>query len=84
MGWSFLAAEANEESLTAGEWEQVFLLANRGVPHREAEIDPTHCPTCRIAIAVAFLMRETTLVDAVAAVAAMPNLALIDAFLSEE
>jgi hypothetical protein len=84
MGWTFLTDEASEESLTAGEWEQVFLLANRGLPHREAEIDPTHCPSCRIAIGAVFLMRETTLVDAVAAVAAMPNLALIDAFLSEE
>lgn len=80
MGWTFLE-EAAEESLTAGEWEQVYLFVNQaGLPHAERFIDPAHCPTCRNAIAAVLVARETDQESAIEAVTSMPAVALIDAF----
>ncbi len=84
MGWTFLG-EIDEESLTAGEWERVYLLVNQfGLPHREVEIVPAHCPTCRNAIGTVLLERETDGVEAAKAITSMPAMALIDAFIPEE
>lgn len=83
MGWTFLG-EVEEESLTAGEWERIYLLVNQfGLRHREVEIDPTHCPTCRNVHAAVLLTRETSFDDAVEAVALMPAASLVDAFMPE-
>lgn len=80
MGWTFLG-EVEEESLTAAEWERVFLMVNAfGLPHLESQVDYLHCPSCRIAIAAVLVARESTLDEAVSAVGAMPALALVDAF----
>lgn len=79
MPWTFLG-EVEEESLTAGEWQSIYLLANRGLPHAEIDVDPLHCPTCRIAHAVVLCARESPLAEAMTAVLAMPATALIDAF----
>lgn len=76
--WSFLGEDS--DSLTAGEWEQIFLLASKGVPHTEVDVDPLHCPTCRIAHATVLVARETSLADALLHVCQMPAIALIDAF----
>lgn len=79
--WTFLG-EAEEESITAGEWERIYLLVNLfGLPHAEVDIDPAHCPTCRNVHAVVLLERETSFDEAAVAVSAMPTVALIDAFL---
>lgn len=84
MGWTFLG-EVDEESLTAGEWEHIYLLVNQlGLPHSESAIDPTHCPTCRNVIAAVILSREGSLEEASRAVAAMPAVAAVDAFMPEE
>lgn len=80
MGWTFLG-EAEEGSLTAAEWERIYLIVNqRGLPHAEIDVDPLHCPTCRIAFAAVLVARETSLADAAAEVAALPATALVDAF----
>lgn len=81
MGWTFLD-EADDDSLTAAEWEHIFLLVNRGgIPHAEIDVDPLHCPTCRIAHAAVMVARETRFEEALGAVSAMPALALVDAFI---
>ncbi len=79
MGWVFLD-EVDEDSLTAAEWERIYVLANQGLPHAEVDVDPLHCPSCRIAHAVTLVGRETTLAEALRAVLAMPAVALVDAF----
>lgn len=84
MGWTFLG-EIEEESLTAGEWERIYLLVNQlGLPHMEAELDPTHCPTCRIAHAVVMVERDAASDEAFSAVVSMPADALVTAFMLEE
>lgn len=60
MGWQFTAPDdpavvAVEAELTAGEWEQMFLLAQAGGRHDEIDLSPTHCPVCRSAVAVTVL-----------------------------
>lgn len=79
--WTFLG-EAEEESLTAGEWERIYLLVNLfGLGHAEVDIDPAHCPTCRNVIASVLVAREAPIEEALAAVAQMPASAAVDAFL---
>ncbi len=55
MGWTFSldGVELEEEDLTAGQLEHLFLLVNSEIRHVEAEIGAGpfgHCPVCRVAI----------------------------------
>lgn len=55
MGWIYErdGHRLVEDDLTTGEWEHLYILVNRlGIPHREVDIDPLHCPVCRSAIAI--------------------------------
>lgn len=45
-----------DDDLNAGQWEQLYLLVNNGLPHDEQDIRPGHCPTCRNAIVVSTLV----------------------------
>lgn len=80
MAWSFAGVE--EETITAGEWERIYLLVNvAGLPHAEVDVDPAHCPTCRNAHAIVCLAREGDWDDAVASVSAFPAHLLVEQFL---
>lgn len=83
MGWiySYRDARLDENELTAGAWEQIFLVANQGLPHAESEIAPAHCPTCRCAIGVvAHMLAGDDLATASEVVAGMSLLEQIQAF----
>jgi hypothetical protein len=84
MPWVF--AGIDDEQLTAGEWEHIYLLVNMaGLPHPEAMIEPAHCPTCRNVIAAVILGREDGVTaEVIQAVTSMPVGDLIDAFVPGE
>lgn len=84
MHWKLTldGASIDESQITAGEWEYIFLLVNRlGLPHEEREIRPTHCPTCRNAIAVAVLVARGGVDEdvAMARIASVDRQVLVDA-----
>lgn len=69
-----------EESLTAGQHEQIFLLINASMMHGELDISPTHCPVCRTAIAVQAFRQSLPLDGAIVYVANVLASELVDAF----
>jgi hypothetical protein len=89
VGWLFRAeiggtpVALDEESLNAATWEQLFLLANRGLPHDESWIAPIHCPTCRLAIAMIAVITAglaESLDEAAILVGSMPAADLLSSF----
>jgi hypothetical protein len=85
MGWIYErdGHRLAEDDLTTGEWEHLYILVNRlGVPHREIDISPLHCPVCRSAIAIqAALKAGVPSVEAAAALLVdLPRGALPAAF----
>lgn len=74
----------DEDELTAGQQEQIFLLANSGLPHNEMWIHPAHCPSCRNAIAVVALCAAGEQLEVAATqVRGMLAVDLLDSFVPE-
>lgn len=87
MGWTFdldgLTVEEDGE-WTAGQWETLYVLANRVIAHREVDIDPLHCPSCRIAIAAYAFTAELPVDGAIERAINISAGELVDAFTPED
>ena len=86
MGWTFSLddVDLNEDDLTAGQLEHLFLMVNSEIAHPEMTIGAGlfgHCPVCRVAIGTLALEAAGIPTDiAVSTVRSVSALALGEAF----